>query len=112
MAAPHALPATPDTCYWGYIDRDQAPVRGPGVHILTGPVAVKGAAPGDTLVVTIHEMTPRLRHGSNCAANWGLLYDVMGKERITIYELEDGPDDKFPALARPSFGFDFNALPT
>jgi acetamidase/formamidase len=164
MPGPHALPATPDTCYWGYIDRDQPPVvevepgavldvqavthhsgdapdllmddgiraiweaiaepdRGPGVHIMTGPVAVKGAAPGDTLVVRIHDMTPRLRHGSNCAANWGLLYDVMGKERITIYELEDGPHDqgpsgpaergtKFPALARPSFGFDFTALPT
>ena len=22
----HELPATPETCYWGYIDRDQAPV--------------------------------------------------------------------------------------
>jgi acetamidase/formamidase len=153
MADPHLLPATPDTCYWGYIDRDQPPAleveagavidveavthhsgdapdllmddgiraiwdaideaeRGPGVHILTGPIAVKGAAPGDTLVVKIQDMTPRLRHGSNCAANWGLLYDVMGKERITIYELEDGPDDKFPSLARPSFGFDFVAMDT
>ena len=97
----HVLPANPDTVYWGYIDRDEAPRltvrsgdtiqveaithhagdapdllmddgihaiwngiaegdRGPGVHILTGPIAVEGAEPGDTLVVKILDMKPRL----------------------------------------------------
>ena len=46
----------------------------------------------DTLAVRIIEMTPRLPYGSNCAANWGLLYPTFGKERITIYELADQPD--------------------
>jgi acetamidase/formamidase len=146
----HTLQATPDTCYWGYIDRDEPPVltvddgdvihveavthhagdapdllmddgiaalwagipecqRGPGVHILTGPIAVRGAEPGDTLVVRILDMTPRLPYGSNCAANWGLLYDTFGKERITIYGLDD--DSEFASFARPLFGFDFNARP-
>ena len=45
--------------------------------------------PGDTLVVKILDMWPRLPYGSNCAANWGLLYPEFGKERITIYELDD-----------------------
>ena len=36
-------------------------------------------------------MPPRLPYGSNCAANWGLLYDTFGKERITIYGLDATP---------------------
>ena len=146
---PLRLTATPDTCYWGYLDAAQPPTltvesgtelwievvthhsgdapdllmdagvtaiwdgipeatRAPGVHIMTGPIAVAGAQPGDTLKVEILEMRPRLAYGSNCAANWGLLYDTFGKERITIYELLDPPvDGSFPALARPVFGFDF-----
>ena len=145
----HHLAATPDTVYWGYIDRDEPPRltvrsgdtieieavthhagdapdllmddgiraiwagiaegdRGPGVHILTGPIAVEGAEVGDTLVVRILDMKPRLAHGSNCAANWGLLYKRFAKERITIYSLDAmGPD--FCAHAHPEFAFDFTA---
>lgn len=88
--------------------------RAPGVHIMTGPIAVEGAQPGDALVVEILDMWPRLRHGANCAAHWGRLYEDFGKERITIYEL-DGPADtneagyaEFPPTAKPIFGFDFS----
>jgi acetamidase/formamidase len=146
------LPATPETCRWGVIDRATAAVltvppgatinveavthhagdapdllmdqgisalwhgippseRGPGVHLLTGPIDVEGATPGGVVAVQILEMTPRLRYGSNCAANWGLLYKTFGKERITIYELEESAHDLFPRLARPKFGFDFTGLP-
>lgn len=151
----HRLIATPETVYWGYIDRDQPPVltvdpgdivtveavthhsgdapdllmddgvraiwgaipeadRGPGVHILTGPIAVRGAKPGDTLLVRILDMTPRMPYGSNCAANWGLLYDTFQKERITIYGLDEiagstATDGGFPSTASPLFGFDFDA---
>jgi acetamidase/formamidase len=145
------LPATPDHCFWGFLDPDLEPVltvdvgteltieavthhagdapdllmddgvraiwdaideadRGPGVHIMSGPVAVAGASPGDSLKVEILEMTPRLAYGSNCAANWGLLYDTFGKERITIYELAGG-GGAFPPTARPLFGYDFDGLP-
>jgi len=90
--------------------------RGPGVHILTGPIAVRGAEPGDTLVVRVLDMVPRLPYGSNCAANWGLLHHRFGKERITIYRLDAesgaGPHGAgFPSLARAMFGFDFTARP-
>ncbi len=81
--------------------------RGPGVHIMTGPIAVEGATAGDTLLVKILDMEPRLRHGSNCAANWGLLYQQMQKERITIYEL-DSPQG-WGSTASPQYGFDFTA---
>src|SRR5204863_1222179 len=68
---------------------------------------VRGAEPGDTVVVRILSMRPRLPHGSNCAANWGLLYPRFQKERITIYGLDPSDDGSFSALARPTFAFDF-----
>jgi acetamidase/formamidase len=147
----HRLTATPDTCFWGYLDPDQPcvlkvdpgeellieavthhagdapdllmddgiralwagiaePDRTPGVHIMTGPVHVVGARPGDTLRVELASMTPRLPYGSNCAAHWGLFHSEFGKERITIYELGDQPDGRsFGPFARPLFGFDFDA---
>jgi len=146
------LVATPDNCYWGYLDRAEAAVlevdsgseliieavthhsgdapdllmddgvraiwdgipstdRAPGVHIMTGPINVRGAEPGDTLRVELLEMRPRMPYGSNCAANWGLFHERMGKERITIYELIDPPTDgTFTSSAQPLFGFDFTAL--
>ena len=108
--AGHTLPATPDSCWWGYLDAAQPPAlrvesgavidieavthhsgdapdlmmddgvqaiwgaiapadRAPGVHIMTGPIAVAGAEPGGSLLVRIVDMQPRTRYGSNCAAN-------------------------------------------
>lgn len=84
--------------------------RGPGVHIMTGPIHVRGARPGGTLRVEILETRPRLPYGSNCAANWGLFHERFGKERITIYELVAGHDGEPAAEARPLFGFDFTTL--
>jgi acetamidase/formamidase len=146
------LNATPDTCFWGYLDASEAPVlqvesgdtitieavthhsgdapdllmdegvkaiwdgiapetRTPGVHIMTGPIEVAGAKPGDTLRVDLLSMTPRMPYGSNCAANWGLFHSKFQKERITIYELVDpDPAGGFPTTARPMFGFDFTAM--
>lgn len=100
------------TAIWAGIPEAE---REPGVHIMTGPIEVIGAEPGDTLRVEILSMTPRVPYGSNCAANWGLFYEEMGKERITIYELVDPPTRsdgtlEFPRTARPMFGFDFTKL--
>ncbi|WP_206537649.1 acetamidase/formamidase family protein [Ilumatobacter nonamiensis] len=149
------MTATPDSCFWGYLDADEQPVlsvdpgetitieavthhsgdapdllmddgvraiwdgiapetRTPGVHIMTGPIEVRGAKPGDTLRVELLSMTPRMPYGSNCAANWGLFHERFGKERITIYELHDPEPDaagtmQFPPFATPMFGFDFAA---
>src|SRR5579862_8761385 len=65
--------------------------RNPGVHIMTGPLYIEDAKPGDILEVRYLSMTPRLRYGSNLAANWGYLYKEMGeKERVTIYQIDPG----------------------
>jgi acetamidase/formamidase len=63
--------------------------RNPGVHIMTGPIFIEGAKPGDMLEVRYLSMTPRCAYGSNLAANWGYLYKEFGeKERVTIYQLD------------------------
>lgn len=94
---------------WDAIDETE---RGPGVHIMTGPIAVEGALADDVLAVRVLDMAPRFRHGSNCAAHWGLLHDTFGKERITIYELhgaEPGAagEGSFGEHASAAFAFDF-----
>lgn len=76
--------------------------RGPGPHLLTGPIAVAGARPGDVLQVDILQAHPRLPYGSNLAASWGHLYEDFGKERVTIYEL-----DGHALLGRAAFAYDW-----
>lgn len=80
--------------------------RGPGVHIMTGPIYVEGAQPGDTVEVRVLSMEPRLPYGTNIAAWWGHLYEDFGKERITIYRI-DAPS----GLARAAFAFDYKETP-
>jgi acetamidase/formamidase len=73
-----------------------------GAHICTGPVAIKGAAPGDILEVRILDVTPRpcanplhqgKAFGSNAAGSWGFHYgdtveEPKEREVITIYEVD------------------------
>jgi acetamidase/formamidase len=76
--------------------------RNPGVHILTGPIHVEGARPGDMVEVRYLEMTPRLRYGSTLAAHWGHLFRDFGKERVTIYRIDDACQ-----TAEAAFAYDF-----
>jgi acetamidase/formamidase len=85
---------------------DRVTDRGPGPHLLTGPIAVDGARPGDVLQVDILEARPRLAFGSNFAGHWGHLYEEMPVERVTIYEL-----DTHASLGRALFGYDWTATP-
>jgi acetamidase/formamidase len=45
------------------------PGGGGGGHILTGPIFVEGAAPGDTLAVAMLELTPRVPYGINATSS-------------------------------------------
>ena len=77
--------------------------RNPGVHLMTGPIYVQDARPGDVLEVRYLQMTPRHRYGSNLAAHWGHLYKEFGeKERVTIYRLDDASQ-----TAEAVFAYDF-----
>jgi acetamidase/formamidase len=77
--------------------------RHPGVHIMTGPIFVEDARPGDMLEVRYLRMTARCPYGSNLAANWGYLYKEFGeKERVTIYQL-----DADSRTAQALYAYDF-----
>ncbi|TYC58317.1 acetamidase [Rhodobacterales bacterium] len=76
--------------------------EGLGVHLLTGPVEIEGAEPGDVLEVRIIDAYPRPSanpeykgrfFGSNPSANWGFQYndyleEPKPREVVTIYELD------------------------
>jgi acetamidase/formamidase len=75
--------------------------EGMGVHIMTGPVSVRNAQPGDILEVRIIDCAVRpsanpefkgKAFGSNAAANWGFQYNDLlnGQKRevVTIYEVD------------------------
>ena len=88
--------------------------EGFGVHICTGPVAVKDAHPGDVLEVRILDIVPRASRnpdfegqvfGSSVAAWWGyhyneLLAEPKSREAVTIYEIcfseREGDPDAMP----------------
>jgi acetamidase/formamidase/AraC-like DNA-binding protein len=96
----------------------RGPGEGFGVHICTGPIAVKGAEPGDVLEIEVMAILPRpsahpdhagKSFGSNAATFWGLQYDDLltepkAREVVTIYEVdhagrpggfqEGGPGDR------------------
>jgi acetamidase/formamidase len=81
--------------------------RGPGVHIVTGPIFVEGAEPGDTLECRVLALEPRLPYGSNFSANWGLLYDEFDKrEHVVIYEADVDNN-----VARAVFQYEFPHTP-
>lgn len=84
--------------------RDIPPAdRSPGVHIMTGPIFVEDAKPGDMLEVRYLQMTPRFRFGSNLAANWGYLYQELGsKDRVTVYAIDESSN-----LASALYAYDF-----
>ncbi|MCM3781377.1 acetamidase/formamidase family protein [Neobacillus mesonae] len=101
-----------DIFHWDSEHKHEAD-RGPGVHIMTGPIAVEGAEPGDVLEVRILDMKLRPNgnekyagktYGVNAAANWGYLYGEMieepkTREVVTIYEMDsDGITDYATAL--------------
>jgi acetamidase/formamidase len=100
----HQAGDAPDLLMDAGIERVFAEVddRGPGPHLLTGPIAVADARPGDVLQVDILEARPRLPFGSNLAGHWGHLYRDFGKERVTIYEL-----DVDAMLGRARFAYDW-----
>jgi acetamidase/formamidase/AraC-like DNA-binding protein len=87
--------------------------EGFGVHICTGPVAIKDAQPGDVLEVRILDIVPRPSQGpqyqgrvfgSSVAAWWGYHYNEFlagptPREAVTIYEIfADGETPHVRAL--------------
>jgi acetamidase/formamidase len=51
------------------VARSKDGAGGGGGHILTGPIYVEGAAPGDTLAVSMLDLTPRVPYGINATSS-------------------------------------------
>ena len=65
---------------------DQVTDKGPGGHVLTGPVYVEGAEPGDVLEVRILEIKLAIPYGYNGCS--GFLRDLCAEPRTRIIRLD------------------------
>lgn len=85
-------------------------VRGPGPHLVTGPIAVRGARAGDVLQVDIHDIRLRADYGYNVIDPMnGLFRHVVDEpERVIIHIDRKNGTLTLPggavAQARPFFG--------
>ncbi|GAB4813977.1 hypothetical protein N2152v2_001023 [Parachlorella kessleri] len=117
-------PDLEDIYYWAAegqnVDMRGANGKGDGVHILTGPIYVCGAEPGDVLQIDILDLSPRWNpstgqcFGSNAAANWGYQFragftDGDKREVITIYEVTE---ENGTYYVSPDYSFRFAGGPT
>jgi acetamidase/formamidase len=67
------------------IAKTPAPEKGFGVHVLTGPIAIQDAQPGDMLEVRILKVAPRVPYGINTAGDGGAAPGMMkGNDPRTI----------------------------
>jgi len=84
--------------------------KGPGGHILTGPVYIEGAAPGDTLEVRIKEIRLAIPYAYNgFRPGSGFLPDDFPYSRIKIVPLDRERmighfSDRIEVPLRPFFG--------
>jgi acetamidase/formamidase len=63
------------------VAQDTGSLRGPGGHILTGPIYVEGADSGDVLEVRIQRITLPLAYGYNGCS--GFVRELCGDQRVS-----------------------------
>ncbi len=69
---------------------EQVKDKGPGGHILTGPIYVEGAEPGDTLEVRIKEIKLAIPYGYTAfSAKRGFLPEDFDRQRTKIIRLDE-----------------------
>lgn len=62
---------------------------GPGPHLLTGPIYVNGAEPGDVLEIKLQDISPRLPIGFNAIRpGWGALPQQFTEPRLRFIPLD------------------------
>ena len=93
-------PAVEEIFFWEsnqtLLDKPEPKLPGSGVHLVTGPIEVAGAMPGDVLQVDILELDPRPNpetmrtFGTNSQKFAGYQYRVGGREGIPFGSKRDG----------------------
>lgn len=62
---------------------------GPGPHLLTGPINIRGAEPGDVVEIRLESITPRLAVGFNAIrSGWGSLPQRFDQARLRFVDLD------------------------
>ena len=77
---------------------------GLGPHVVTGPIAVKGARPGDLLKITVLETTPRVPYGviSSRHGRGSLSGEFpLGPDTYSAFATVRDTDDGTPSTATP-----------
>jgi acetamidase/formamidase len=67
------------------VAQDTGSLRGPGGHILTGPIYIEGADPGDVLEVRILSITPSIDYGYNGCR--GFIPELCGPAQTRVSTL-------------------------
>ncbi len=62
--------------------------RGPGGHVLTGPIYIEGAVPGDMLEVRIHAIDLPIAYGYNAIGGNGFLSDEIFERNSRLIPLD------------------------
>ncbi len=62
--------------------------RGPGGHVLTGPVYIEGAEPGDVLEIVIHAISLPITYGYNAIGANGFLSDEIFDRTMRLVTLD------------------------
>ena len=77
------------------------------INSATGPIAVNGAEPGDSLSVTLIDIRPDCQGAGMCIPEWGQLIHKVKSPTTRIFKVEDGiihMNDKVFWPSRPMFG--------
>jgi amidase len=77
------------------------------VNAATGPIAVEGAEPGDTLLVELLEVNPGPQGAAMIIPGWGQLIDQVKAPATRIFRVEDGTvhmNDRVRFPTRPMVG--------
>jgi amidase len=77
------------------------------VNSATGPIAVRGAEPGDTLSVTLLDIRPGLQGAAMCIPGWGQLTHQVESPTTRIFKVANGMitmNDRVSFPAHPMFG--------
>src|SRR4051812_33438565 len=59
-------------------------------HALTGPVAIAGAEPGDTLLIDVISVVPTTWGWTDCGPGHGLLGDELDSPWLHLWDLRNG----------------------
>ena len=77
------------------------------INSATGPISVRGAEPGDSLSVTLHDIRPNKQGAGMCIPEWGQLIHKVKSPTTRIFRVEDGivhMNENVSWPARPMFG--------